>query len=656
MNNMLKIGLMLTAIDRVTAPLRGVQSAIDRTSKAAKGADGAMAGMARSMARINAIGSRMRNIGGGMMLAGGGAAAGLGLTAVPGEAMRAEHALRALGNVGNLTNSQILNIQTSLVKTTRETNQELSSLIQGTGTLVAAGMDPRVATRFMGVIGKTATATQSSVDDIAKTTFAVYDNLKVPESQLMKTLDAMTSSSKQGRFELKNMAQYFPMLTAGAQSLGMKGVPAVASLAAALQIAVKGAGSPEEAANNFQNFLQKITSKETVKNFSKFGVNVESEMKLAAAKGADPIEHMMGVIQRLTGGNKFKLAQIFGDMQVGNFLAPMMKNMAEYRSIRDKSMAASGVVDVDYQKMMGTTLEQLRGIKINLASIALPNLTGPLSALNRVLELVNKNATVSRALMWSVGGVFVTGGALAGIGMVLPMLAKANTGFTVLKTVVTKLGPALRMVGLAARLLSVSIAAPFGLVATAVLSVAAAFYLLCKHWDTLKQPGFLKDLGGAINSMLGGLPSKFLTAGKNIFISLWNGMKATVGKPIEMMKQLATKLRAFLPFSPAKEGPLRDIHRVRIMETIASAMKPAPMVRAMRAATAATMIAAVPAGAAGHGSAGGGHQISFSPVINISASTPREAREQLDQGLKVSFTEFERLMDRYTKQQQRRTF
>lgn len=652
MNNLLKIGLMLTAIDRVTAPLRGVQSAIDRTSKAAKGADGAMADMARSMSRINAIGSRMRNIGGGMMLAGGGAAAGLGLTAVPGEAIRAEHALRALGNVGNLTNAQILNMQTSLVKTTRETNQDLSALIQGTGTLVAAGMDPRIATRFMGVIGKTATATQSSVDDIAQTAYAVYDNLKVPESQLMKTLDAMTSSGKQGRFELKNMAQFFPMLTAGAQSLGMKGVPAVASLGAALQIAMKGAGSPEEAANNFQNFLQKITSKETVKNFSKFGVNVESEMKLAAAKGIDPIEHMMGVIQRLTGGNKFKLAQIFGDMQVGNFLTPMMKNMAEYRSIRDKSMAASGVVDVDYQKMMGTTLEQWKQTKTTIAAIALSALVGPLSMLNRILKLVSSNATVAKVAMWGIGAVIVGGGMLTGLGTAMTILPKLRIGLTVLTTVVTKLGPALRIAGLAIRFIGFAFASftPAAL----IIGIIAAAMAIYKYWGPISK--FFSGVWASIDKALGGLPGRMLTAGKNIFLSLWNGMKATIGKPIELMKQLATKLRAYLPFSPAKEGPLRDIHRVRIMETIASAMKPAPMVRAMRAATAATMIAAVPAGAAGHGSAGGGHQISFSPVINISASTPKEAREQLDQGLDISFAKFERLMDRYTKQQARRTF
>lgn len=652
MNNMLKIGLMLTAIDRVTSPLRGVQSAIDRTGKAAKSADTAMGGMARSMARISDIGRRMRNIGGGMMLAGGGAATALGLAAVPGEAIRAEHALRALGNTGNLTNRQILNMQTALVKTTRETNQDLSSLIQGTGTLVAAGLDPRIATRFMGAIGKTATATQSSVDDIAKTVYAVYDNLKVPEAQLMKTLDAMTSSGKQGRFELKNMSQYFPMLTAGAQSLGMKGVPAVASLGAALQIAMKGAGSPEEAANNFQNFLQKITSKESVRNFSKFGVSVEQEMKTATAKGLDPIEHMMDVIQRLTGGNKFKLAQLFGDMQVGNFLAPMMKNMAEYRSIRDTSMKASGVVDKDYERMMETTLEQWKQTKTTMASIVMPALAGPLSTINRLLKMVSANATVAKVTVWSIGAVFLGGGLLAGLGTAMTILPKIKMGLALLTTVVTKLGPALRMAGLAVRFIGFAFASFTP--AVLIVGIVAAAMAIYKYWGPLSK--FFAGVWAAIDKAMGGLPSKFLTAGKNIFLSLWNGMKATIGKPIELMKQLATKLRAYLPFSPAKEGPLRDIHRVRIMETIAGAMKPAPMVRAMRAATAATMIAAVPAGAASHGTAGGGSRISFAPVINVSGGSPAEVKAQVEQSMKLSFSEFERMMKRYEDNRARKGF
>ena len=83
-------------------------------------------------------------------------------------------------------------------------------------------------------------------------------------------------------------------------------------------------------------------------------------------------------------------------------------------------------------------------------------------------------------------------------------------------------------------------------------------------------------------------------AGGSFIDMLWAGMKAAAGKLYGGMKEIAAKCRAFWPFSPAKEGPLRDLHRVRIIETIASAVHPEPLVKAMGAAAAAGMLALAP--------------------------------------------------------------
>ncbi len=66
-----------------------------------------------------------------------------------------------------------------------------------------------------------------------------------------------------------------------------------------------------------------------------------------------------------------------------------------------------------------------------------------------------------------------------------------------------------------------------------------------------------------------------------------------------MMDTLAAGIRAravrdHLPSSPAKIGPLSDLHRLRFTETIAASIRPEPMVKAMRFATAAALAAAVP--------------------------------------------------------------
>ena len=89
----------------------------------------------------------------------------------------------------------------------------------------------------------------------------------------------LLTAGKAGQFELNDMARFFPLLTAQAKGLGLVGQEAVSSLAAMLQIARTGAGTSSEAANNLANFLQKITSEETVKNFKKAGIDIEQVLR-----------------------------------------------------------------------------------------------------------------------------------------------------------------------------------------------------------------------------------------------------------------------------------------------------------------------------------------------------------------------------------------
>ena len=95
---------------------------------------------------------------------------------------------------------------------------------------------------------------------------------------------------------------------------------------------------------------------------------------------------------------------------------------------------------------------------------------------------------------------------------------------------------------------------------------------------------FGRAIGGILSLVLT-LPYKMLSAGANIVNSLYQGMMSMINKPIEAVKSLAQRIRNHLPFSPAKEGPLSDLHKVNIIGTIAGAMKPGPMVDAMRMAT-----------------------------------------------------------------------
>src|SRR5690606_2074576 len=81
-------------------------------------------------------------------------------------------------------------------------------------------------------------------------------------------------------------------------------------------------------------------------------------------------------------------------------------------------------------------------------------------------------------------------------------------------------------------------------------------------------------------SKIGELPGKikdkateFFDAGKNIVTSIADGIKSAIGKVTDAISDVTKKVRDFLPFSPAKEGPLRDIMNVRIAESIAEAIR-----------------------------------------------------------------------------------
>lgn len=67
--------------------------------------------------------------------------------------------------------------------------------------------------------------------------------------------------------------------------------------------------------------------------------------------------------------------------------------------------------------------------------------------------------------------------------------------------------------------------------------------------------------------------SKFFNAGRNIVTSIADGIKSAVGVVTDAIGNVASKVRDFLPFSPAKEGPLLDIHRLNFGGTIAQSIK-----------------------------------------------------------------------------------
>src|SRR5690554_3335372 len=79
----------------------------------------------------------------------------------------------------------------------------------------------------------------------------------------------------------------------------------------------------------------------------------------------------------------------------------------------------------------------------------------------------------------------------------------------------------------------------------------------------------IKELPGKIKDKA----TEFFRAGKNIVQSIIDGIKSKIEDIGGAMSQVAQKVRDFLPFSPPKTGPLRDIMDVKWGETIAGGIE-----------------------------------------------------------------------------------
>lgn len=120
------------------------------------------------------------------------------------------------------------------------------------------------------------------------------------------------------------------------------------------------------------------------------------------------------------------------------------------------------------------------------------------------------------------------------------------------------------------------------------------------------------------------------SAGEKIVDTLVAGMERAAAKPAEVMRGVVQQVRDYLPFSPAKVGPLRDLHRVKIVETLAQSVQPEPLTTAIAGVTAAALdgfaspvqAAAIPASVANRSPAGASSPGPAIVTINFNGALP----------------------------------
>lgn len=90
-----------------------------------------------------------------------------------------------------------------------------------------------------------------------------------------------------------------------------------------------------------------------------------------------------------------------------------------------------------------------------------------------------------------------------------------------------------------------------------------------------KAYSFVDDGFSKVLNFITNLKQSFYNAGKGLIDMMAQGIKNAAGKVIDTVKNLAGKVRDFLPFSPSKEGPLRDLDKLDFAGPIANSLRKA---------------------------------------------------------------------------------
>ena len=147
------------------------------------------------------------------------------------------------------------------------------------------------------------------------------------------------------------------------------------------------------------------------------------------------------------------------------------------------------------------------------------------------------------------------------------------------------------------------------------------------------------------------LVKKMFQLGAKIADFLSFGMLSKTGKTQEAIGKHTQLIRDHLPHSPAKMGPLKDLHKVKIAETIAATIKPLPILTAMNKALSLSSKGLK--GNVARGNSGGSSTIiNYSPNISIDNASP-SAKEDFAQMLKKHKEDILRIVQAENQRQMR---
>ncbi|WP_028687327.1 phage tail tape measure protein [Pseudomonas fulva] len=324
----------------------------------------------------------------------GAAAVGIGLTAVPTKISADYQAIiRDIAIKADAANQpEEVQLSRNVIQTSNDTGMARNDVADLINQLVGAGMELDKAMAYSKTAAKFAVGQGASGVDTASMIMALQQNAKITDPKVMQqALEAIAYQGQAGSFEANDMAKWFPQLLAGMEKNGITGLDAVSSLGSMLQVQMKTAGSSDEAANNFKNWMEKIGAGDVVKAYKDAGIDYQASLNTGLQKGMNVIEASMGLAMQYVEATdpakakKIKDAQakidkqvdpekakaalealektlrtgdLFADMQVKAALTAYGQNRGLYNELKADSMKATGILDKNLAERRETSAQR----------------------------------------------------------------------------------------------------------------------------------------------------------------------------------------------------------------------------------------------------------------------------------------------------------
>lgn len=551
--------LTLRFVDRLSGPSRGAASAIGQLNRAQ---DMGKAASKQWSAGLDQLDAKLNRLASASLVTDGIGRAGQAMIRPlrAGVAAAAEfgQGMTGIGITAQMTDAQLQPMRRTILETAVELGALPATVQSAFSSVLAEGVyktevELTRAGRSVAKFQALAATMKDPIsgDEAGGLSAGLAKSFNISADRLDNANAMLNRASQRGGVGIGVAARFFPAAGAAMRGMGGDNERGLSDLMAATQVAKGAAGGSEQAANNLANLLAALTSPETLRNFSKMGVNLEREIKAGLERGVSPLETAAVITDRLTkGGDQFRLGELFGDRQARDGMMALVKDLDGFKSM-SAELRSEGLLQAYYADLeramqgpaasFGRYTSGMARLGIATGTILAPAVGAAADALTRIASWMSnaseKGGLLAKAAVWAFAGMAgfaVAAGAVghAVVGILGPLFI-AKTLMGGMGGAALKAGTA-QVIGAFARMRMAAIAFNLSMlanpvvlgVAAAVAAVALVAIVVRKYWQPIKA--FFGGVGQALGEAFGPALSEIGGALRPLK-PLWDGVAGAVG-------------------------------------------------------------------------------------------------------------------------------